>query len=370
MMKAMLCISLLLTPLCQAEIVIGQSVPTTGVDAETGKALALGATLYFSRVNANGGINGEAINHQIRDDGNDAKRTIANTQELIDKQNAIALVSFYGTNNTSELIKSKTLERANIALIGVHSGADIIRNHPYIFHTRASYGQEIERIIQLLNTNLGATQIAVVAQRDAYGQAGYEALNTALAKRQLKLAGESWYEKNTANTSPSAQAMAKLNPEAIILVAISKPAASFIKKFKELGGTSQLYALSPVQFEEVNKQINSRVSHGLGISQAYPFPNNTKLALIREFQEDAASVLKGDERPSYAILEGYLAARITVEAIKRAGKNPSRSSVYNALSSLKNYDLGGFNLDFSDKKRQGSNFVELTMISPNGSLSR
>ncbi|WP_374704452.1 ABC transporter substrate-binding protein [Iodobacter fluviatilis] len=118
---------------------MGQSVPTTGVDTETGKALALGATLYFSRVNANGGMNVEAINHQIRDDGNHTKRTIANNQELIDKQNAIALVSFYGTNNTSELIKSKTLERVNIALIGVHSSADIIRNHPYIFHTHARF---------------------------------------------------------------------------------------------------------------------------------------------------------------------------------------------------------------------------------------
>ncbi|MEN9658772.1 MAG: hypothetical protein RL571_2237 [Pseudomonadota bacterium] len=122
-----------------------------------------------------------------------------------------------------------------------------------------------------------------------------------------------------ANTSPSAQAMAKFNPEAIILGAISKPAASFIKQFKEMGGTSQLYALSPVQCVEVNKQINSRYSYGLGISQAYPFPNNTKLALIRGFQEDAASILKGDKQPYYVILEGYLAARITVEA---SGKNP------------------------------------------------
>jgi branched-chain amino acid transport system substrate-binding protein len=370
MIKTILSISLLFTPLCQAEIVIGQSVPTTGIDAETGKALALGATLYFSRVNANGGIHGETINHIVRDDGSDAKRTIANTQELIEKQNAIALVSFYGTNNAVELIKTRTLEKHNIALIGVHSGAELIRTHPYIFHTRASYAQEIERIIQLLNSNLGASKIAVLAQQDAYGQAGYDALNVALTKRQLKLAGESWHDKNTANTTAAVQAMLKLNPEAIILITLSKPAANFVKQFKEQGGTSQLYALSPVQFEEVNKQINTRFSHGLGISQTYPFPNNTKLAFIREFQEDAASVLKGDERPSYAILEGYLAAKTTVEAIKRAGKNPSRASVYNALSSLKNYDLGGFNLDFSDKKRQGSNFVELTMISPNGSLSR
>ncbi|MGL4605015.1 MAG: ABC transporter substrate-binding protein [Iodobacter sp.] len=370
MMKAMLCISLLFAPLSQAEIVIGQSVPTSGPDSETGKALALGATLYFSRVNANGGINGEAINHIVRDDGNDAKRTLANTQELIEKQNAIALVSYYGTNNTAELIKSRILEKSNIALIGVHSGAESIRSSPNIFHTRASYSQEIERIIQLLNSNLGATKIAVVAQQDSYGQAGYSALNTALAKRQLKLAGESWYEKSGVNTTPSAQAMAKLNPEAIILVATSKPAANFVKQFKELGGTSQLYALSSVQFEEVNKQVNRRFSHGLGISQAYPFPNNTQLAFIREFQVDAASVLKGDERPSYAVLEGYLAARIAVEAIKRAGANPGRPGVYNALSSLKNYDLGGFNLDFSDKKRQGSNFVELTMISPSGALTR
>ncbi|QLG86927.1 ABC transporter substrate-binding protein [Chitinibacter bivalviorum] len=378
--KLIIVSSIAIASIANADITVGQSVPTTGLSADTGKALALGASIYFGRLNARGGINGENINLVVKDDAYDPNRTVQNAKDLIEKDNALALISFYGTGSVGELIKSKVLENSRTALVGVHSGAESLRNpvNPYVFHTRASYAQETEKIIKLLTGNLGVTKVAVLAQKDAYGEAGMAGVKAALDKRQLKVLQEVWYDKNKPDTAQAAAELAKLNPEAIILVAVSKPAASFIKQFKEKGGTSQIYGLSPIQFEEVGRAIGNKTAHGLGISQTFPYPYNTQVRFIREFQTDAEMVLrnnpaaeyKSSDYPSYALLEGYLAARVVAEAIKRAGKAPTREGVLNALNNMGRLDLGGFAIDFSDKKHVGSSFVELTMMSPTGALTR
>ncbi|MDR3426764.1 ABC transporter substrate-binding protein [Silvimonas sp.] len=370
--RTLLALAFSVATLAYADINIGESVPTSGLAGDTGKALALGASIYFGRVNAQGGINGEHINLITRDDGYDAARTLANTRDLIDKENAVALIGYYGTTPLQELIKSKILDTSGISLVGAYTGADSVRTgaSAYFFQTRAGYTQEVEKIVSLLNDHLGVTRIAVLAQKDGFGEAGYAAVKEELAKRKLTLAGEGWYDKNSGDTNAAAQELAKVNPEAIIMVAISKPAGTFAKQYKALGGTSQLYGLSPIQYDEVTKLVGIGNAHGIGLSQVFPAPTNAQLKLVRDFQKDAEPFLKTGDYPSYALLEGYISARLVTEAIKRAGKTPTRASVYAALNNMKRFDLGGFIVDFSDKKRLGSNFVELTMISPTGTLTR
>ncbi|KPC53290.1 ABC transporter substrate-binding protein [Amantichitinum ursilacus] len=370
--KSLFALSLIATPAVYADIVIGESVPTTGIAADTGKALALGASIYFGRINAQGGINGEPINLLTKDDGYNPIRTMANTQSLIDNDKAVALIGYYGTQPMQELLNSKLLETTGIPLVGAFTGADTVRNpgSPYFFQTRAGYSQEIEKIVALLKDHLGVNRIAVVAQKDGFGQAGYTALKAELAKRNMQLAGEAWYDRVTGDTSEAATAMTKVNADAVILIAISKPAATFLKKFRDQGGTSQVYGLSAIQYDDVIRAVGKSSASGLGLSQVFPAPTNAQLKVIRDFQKDAEPFLKADEYPTYALLEGYMSARILVEALKRAGKNPTRASVYAALSNMKKYDLGGYTVDFSNPRRIGSNYVELTMISPTGTLSR
>ncbi len=145
--KSLFALSLIATPVVHADIVIGESVPTTGIAADTGKALALGASIYFGRVNAQGGINGEPINLITKDDGYNPIRTLANTQALIDNDKAVALIGYYGTQPMQELLNSKQLETAGIPLVGAFTGAESVRNpgSPYFFQTRAGYTQEIEK---------------------------------------------------------------------------------------------------------------------------------------------------------------------------------------------------------------------------------
>ncbi|WP_028454183.1 ABC transporter substrate-binding protein [Chitinilyticum litopenaei] len=365
------CLSL--TPLALADINIGQSVPTSGIAADTGKALAIGAALYFSRVNAQGGINGELINHIVLDDGYDPKRALGNTRQLLERDNVVALVSYYGTGTGLELNQSRVLDNAQTALIGLHSGAQALREgsaSPMIFHTRASYAQEAEKTIQLLTSHLGVSKIGIVYPDSAFGQDGLNAVKAAMHKRKLQLASEIRYAADGADIATAAKQMAKANPEVVLIVAVSQPAGQFIKQFRAQGASSQLYALSPVQYEAIDKAITRKQAHGLGLSQVYPYPNDARLRLIREFQADAGAVLNKGEYASYALLEGYISARLAVEALRRSGKTVSRDGVYKGLQALGRYDLGGFTIDYSGGKRSGSNFVELTMVAPSGGLTR
>ena len=190
-----------------------------------------------------------------------------------------------------------------------------------------------------------------------------------MGKYQLKLVDEQWYDKATGDIHAAVPALIKSHPDAIILVATSKPAAAFVQQFKAAGGISQLYGLSQIQYNEVVRMAGATAATGLGLSQVFPSPGDWRLKLVSDFQKDAKAALT-DDVPQYALLEGYLSAKVVTEALRRAGPNPTPGRVYAALNNMHKVDLGGFVVDFAEGNRLGSKFVELTMISPSGVLAR
>ncbi|MEY2633511.1 MAG: hypothetical protein RIR00_2165, partial [Pseudomonadota bacterium] len=156
-----------------ADIVIGQSVPLSGILATTGRDMMLGAKICFDAVNARGGINGQRIQHVVRDDGYKTDETLRLTRELIDKDKAVALIGYAGTGNVSELLKQNVMAARNVPLIAPYTGGEPLRNpfNPWIFHIRASYGDETAAMVEQLATS-GIKRIAVFYQNDPFGQAG------------------------------------------------------------------------------------------------------------------------------------------------------------------------------------------------------
>ena len=353
-----------------AELLIGQSSPLTGVAAETGKGLALGAKVYFDSLNAQGGINGRKIRHLLRDDQYQVSSTIANANELIDKDNALALVNFYGTGNIGELLQQKTLERAGIPLVGVYTGALATREPftPLIYHTRAGYHDEVDKITRML-AEMGLTDFAVLYQADPFGEAGLVAARKSAEKYRMKLVGAASYPKLTTDVRVAAETLARLNPSAVIMISITKPTAVFVQTFRALGGTSQLFNISVANYDELVRLDGKDAVHGIGISQVFPSPHATRLKLIRQYQE-LLKKYAPQAQPSYASLEGFINAKVLAEAIRRAGADPSRAQVARALDGMNNFDLGDVSISFSKTNHQGSRFVELTMIGQSGELAR
>jgi ABC-type branched-subunit amino acid transport system substrate-binding protein len=350
------------------DLVIGQVAPLSGVLASTGAQMVLGGRVWFDHVNATGGIHGRPIRQLVVDDGYKVDETVRLTRELLDQPEVLALFGFAGTANVGKLLSEKVLEQGGAALVAPYTGGENLRDpfNPWIFHVRAGYADETEHMVQQATT-LGLTRIAVMYQDDGFGQAGLEGVKRALDKRKLPLSVAAGYERNTDKVDDAVRRIKASDAQAVIMISVNKSTAAFVRQYREAGGGAQLYNISVVDPAEIVKLAGLKNAHGLGISQVVPYPYVPTLPVVREYQ----TLLKRhapDAQVNYTSFEEFLGAKVLVEGLKRAGPNPTRASVVQALESLSNYDLGGVSVAYAPKNRVGSRYVEVTVIGNSGKL--
>jgi len=352
------------------EIVIGQIAPLSGVLASTGRQMVLGGKVCFDAVNERGGVHGARIRTVVQDDGYKVEETLRLTRELVARPEVVALFGFAGSANIARLLDDKVLEQARIALVAPYTGGELLRTpfNPWIFHVRAGYGDETEHMVHQLAT-LGLTRVAVLYQNDAFGGSGLKGVEAALARRQNKPVVAAAYERNSGDIAAAVQPILAARPQAVIMIAVNKPAAAFIRQYREAGGGGQLFSISVVDPAELVKLAGFGNARGLGISQVVPYPYQPALPVVREFHE-ALRRHAPDEAVNYTNFEEYLGARVLVEGLRRAGARPTRERLLDAVESLRGFDLGGVRIGYGPKDRVGSRYVELTVIDGTGRLRR
>lgn len=348
------------------EIVIGQFAAQSGPAAELGKRMQLGILTYFNAINAAGGVNGRQLKLASRDDGYEPERAVAAVKALINEDKVFALVGSVGTPTTLAAVPAINEEK--IPLVGPFTGAQGLRE-PFnrnIFHVRASYFDETERIVQHLTT-LGIRRIAVFYQNDSYGKAGLEGVNRALAKRSLKAAAVATVERNTVEVGPALAELMKASPEAIVQISAYKSCAALIRQARAKGYGGQFFNVSFVGSKALADELGDAGS-GVTISQVVPFPYTPSSGIVREYQKQMTEA--GQKDFDFSSLEGFLAARVLVEGLRRAGRNLTREGLVAALESLNNYDMGGFTVNYSPENHEGSRFTDLTIIGRGGRFVR
>lgn len=351
-----------------AELVIGQVAPLSGVLASTGRQMVVGGQIYFDAINAQGGIHGAKIRHEVVDDGYKVAETVRLTRAMLAQPEVVALFGFAGTANVTQLLTDGVLDVGGAALVAPYTGGESLRNpfNPWIFHIRAGYADEAEHMVQQLTT-LGMTRIAVMYQDDGFGKAGLLGVTNALDKRKLKLAASAGYERNTDKVEEAVKKIKASDAQAIIMVSVNKSTAAFIKLYRESGGGAQLYNISVVDPAELVKLAGLKNAHGLGISQVVPYPYMASLPVVREYQK-LLKKYAPEEAVNYTSFEEFVGAKVLVEALRRAGPSPTRAKVVKALESMNNYDTGGVVVSYSHGNRIGSHYVEVTVIGGTGKL--
>jgi branched-chain amino acid transport system substrate-binding protein len=96
-----------------------------------------------------------------------------------------------------------------------------------------------------------------------------------------------------------------------------------------------------------------------------PSPGSPAVAVVRDFHA-AWKAAEAKLEPSHLALEGYINARVFVEALKKTGRNLTRERFIDSTWALKRTDLGGFDVAFSEPGKGASRFVELTMLGRGG----
>jgi ABC-type branched-subunit amino acid transport system substrate-binding protein len=350
----------------QAEaIVIGQSAPLSGNLASTGKAMVLGVKIAIDATNAAGGVGGHKLRHVVKDDGYQTTETVRLTQELIRKDKAAALIGYAGTGNISALLQQGVLAEGNIALVAPYTGGEPLRNpyNPWIFHIRASYGDETEAMVRQFITS-GMQRIAVFYQNDAFGQAGLAGVERALQHHKLKVVSTGNYEKNSEDVAAAVSKIAPGAPQTVIMIGVVRPAAAFVKAYQAVSPGTQIFSISVINGRELHKLAGADVARGVGITQVMPSPFSGVTRIAREYNEALKRFAPGEE-PSYTSFEEYIGARVLIEAIRRTRGTPTPPAVLQSLENL-DVDLGGFQVHFAPGNRIGSRRVEVTLIGRDG----
>ena len=346
-------------------ILFGQSAALSGPAAELGRNMNLGIRAAFEEANRSGGIDGRQLKLLVRDDGYEPEAAVANTRELI-ARGVFGLIGAVGTptSNAAEPIASG----ASVPYIGPFTGAELLRGEDqrYVVNVRASYFQETEEMVARLTDDLGFRRIAILYQDDSYGMAGLTGVRQALDRRGMELAGEVTYMRNTVAVKRALLGLRDSDPQAVIIIGAYRPAAHFIKWARKIGMGAVFVNISFVGSNALLKELGGH-GDGVVVTQVVPFPRDTGVPVVVRYQ----AALKAVEaaQPGFVSLEGYLAGRLVVDALRAiavsdAGRPapPTREAFLRILKESGPIDLGGFQVDYGPRDNQGSDRVFLTMI--------
>ena len=361
--------SLGLPALAQSDrrIVLGQSAALSGPAAQLGLQMNAGATIYFDRLNAEGGVAGRSIQLRVLDDGYEPERCRANTATLIDKDGVFALFGYVGT--PTSLAALPLVNAAGVPFFAPFTGAEALREpfSKWVFHVRASYYDETEVIVKQL-THLGLRRIAVFRQNDSYGQAGLDGAVRALKARNLAPVAVGLVERNSTDVAAAVKAIVAAAPDAVVQISAYKSCAAFIRGARKAGYGGTFHNVSFVGTQALADELG-KDAKGVVVSQVMPYPFATTTALAREYI-DAVRKAGNGATPNYSSMEGYVAAKVFTEGLRRAGGNPTREALVGALESLQRYDAGGYLVNFGPRNHRASSFVELSMLSGDGKILR
>ena len=343
------------------EIVIGQSAGYTGRTTSSVKEFMEGAQAHFDSVNKRGGVAGRMVFLNTLDDGYLPELVADNTKRLIDEDKAVALFGYFGdapVNAALPIIKEK-----RIALVGAVTGAEAHRNNPNLFFVRASYQMEVEKIVAQA-TAQGLNKFAIFLQNDEFGKDVLAGLQKALDSRKLTLAGQATYERNSLKVDDAVAKIAATMPQSIVMACTLEACAEFVRQIKKRGLAPRFNHLSSIDVASLFKELGD-LSRGLEVSRVVPLPQSQSVPLVNEYTK-ALKDFAPKAQPSSLSLEGYIAAKVLVEGLKRAGANPNRQALLTALEGMRSVDLGGFVINFAGPNRRGSDFADVTIIGPGG----
>lgn len=346
-------------------IVLGQSAAFSGPAAQLGIQMNHGAKVYFDAINASGGIDGRLIELRTLDDGYEPDRCEANTRRFLN-EGVFALFGYVGT--PTSLAALPLANSARVPFFAPFTGAQALREpfSRYAFHVRASYFDETAEIVKHV-TQLGLRKVAVFYQNDSYGKAGLAGVTRALQARGLAPTGLGTVERNTVAVSDAVASIVKERPDVVVQISAYRSCAAFIREARKAGYGGTFYNVSFVGTQALADELG-KDGRGVVVSQVMPYPFAPTSGISREYL--AALAAAGDSvRPNYSSMEGYLAAKVFVEGLRRTRGGGGVETFVNALETI-DTNFGGHNVSFTPRKHMASSFVDLSMLSEHGKVRR
>jgi ABC-type branched-subunit amino acid transport system substrate-binding protein len=349
-----------------AQIVVGQTAGFTGAVAATVKEATDGAKLYFDAVNARGGVNGQKIELVSLDDKFDPKTAAANARTLVTEKRAVALLLTRGTPHNELIIP--VLDELKVPLVGPSTGAMLLHDplRRNVFNVRSTYQREAEKAVGLLNS-IGITSIGVLHVDDTFGTDAIVGIKTGFEVAGLTPVFLGKYDRTKPDFTQLVADVKRTSPQAVMVVGSGTHVVDALKAIRGAGSRAQLVTLSNNASGGFVKALGDN-ARGTIITQVFPNERSIASPLVKEVLALAKSRNITDVSP--ATIEGFAAAKVLVEGLRRAGSNPTGEKVRAALETIRNFDVGGMELSYAPNDHTGLEFVDLSIISKDGKFTR
>ena len=357
------------------EIRFGMAAPFSGSAKELGRQMKLGIDTAFNRVNEAGGVEGRMLKLIAADDGYEPTRTPDAMKQLYEKDQVFGIIGNVGTP-TAVVAVPYALER-RMLFFGAFTGANVLRHDPpdrYVFNYRASYAEETDAVVRYLVKlrRIPIRQIAVFAQQDTYGDSGFAGVSKAvraLGADDAAIARLN-YKRNTVDVDDAVNQLKLQKPpiKAVVMVATYRAAAKFIEKTHDLFPgmlyTNVSFVGSTALADEL-MLLGPRYASGVIVTQVVPAVSGYSSAVL-EYKNALAKYFPG-EAPDYVSLEGYVAANVLIQGLKRAGPQLDTEKLIDVLENTRNFDLGlGASLSFGRAEHQASHKIWGTALDETG----
>ena len=354
--------------MAQAEIVIAQISPRTGPLSANGIGNFIGAKAVFDEVNAQGGIHGQKIRFVFEDDQYAPAETVRLLQRVAERDKPVLFLNLLGSANVTAVIQDKTLERLAIPAIGITPGSEALRasGNPWLFHVQAGDKLQLQKIITHLST-IGVTSIGVAYQDIPFGQSGLRFLEEFADRAGVKILDRVPIKPGSDDLRAAAEQLRKSGAKTYIVVLVSNSGASLVRDVRGAGDMTPMYGMSYISVGEVIEKAGAVQATGVALAQITPNTYSESSGMVRQFKDVMARFGSKDNPPDQFQLIGYAAARVAVEALRRAGPQPSPAKLFSTLKTLK-LDDGGFPIDFSNGN-VGSSYVNIGVIGKSGRLT-
>src|ERR1041384_2525651 len=221
-----------------SRILIGQSAPLTGINAELGNDIRNGALAYFRRVNEAGGVHGRKIELISIDDDTKVPRAEANTKKLVEEDGVFALFGYASATLSRPALP--IVEKNKVPFIHPFTGADPMRVFDKnVYNLRASYADELEKIVEHY-APLGVKRFSIVYYDDVVGRENLAAVDRALKKRNYATVSvAALKDRAKPDIAAGVKEVAKGQPDVVILTTLYKATSDFIKLARKEGMGAQ-----------------------------------------------------------------------------------------------------------------------------------
>src|SRR4051812_15651138 len=318
-------------------ITIGGTVPITGPAALFG-SVGRGADAYFKYVNAHGGVNGRKIKYLFRDDAYDPARTVQLTRELVENDHVLAIFSTIGTDNT--VATTDYLNAAKVPQLFAGTGTarvgDNFKSHPwtmgYLPSFRAEgviYGRSIAKV--------AGAKVAVLAEASDFGKDLTDGLRKGLGAKASAIVSTQQYQPTDTSIESQMSTLHASGANVLVLNVTPQYAILAYVAAQKFGWRPKIYVssvcISPNVMDIVRASVDPKLVNG-SLSIAFVKDPTDKVwakdPVVKLYRSILATYAPGSKAEDVYNFYGMGVAYTMVDALRKAGKSPTRQSLLRA----------------------------------------